>query len=583
MTHQIRLTRYMANFVDQVYQSGVRNVVISPGSRSTPLALTFAEYDKFKLWIDIDERSASFFALGIAKKQKEPVVLVCTSGSAAANYYPAIIEAHYSRVPLIVLTADRPHELRDVGAPQAIDQLKLYGDYVKWFHEMALPSDAPKMLNYVRNQADRAVRTAIKPNFGVVHLNFPIQEPLLPDFSIPEIWNHKSSTTIALEPNYRIDQTAVRQLTKMIGNNKKGMLVCGPDDKNGLADAIIRLAEEWNIPVLADPLSNLRNGPHSKSHIIDCYDSILKLPEVRELIDVDFVIRTGAMPISKPYLQLLQEKMDVVHFILEEENGYREPVGLNTHFIYGNPVHLLNELANAEITCDQANLTAWQTWNKTAKAILSDRSNDKELTEGHAVQGIQTAIPNDHIVFVGNSMPIRDMDSFWFAEDKNVEIYANRGTNGIDGIISTAAGMSATGNHTTLLVGDISFLHSMNGLLLARKYQLPLTIVLVNNDGGGIFSFLPQAKQQSPHYELVFGTSQSMDMEKLAIAFDFTYFSAGNWQEYIDSLSRSYEQKGLSIIEIKTVRTQNVLWHQQKWNAIGEKIINQIKGNEDVL
>ncbi|MFC4404803.1 2-succinyl-5-enolpyruvyl-6-hydroxy-3-cyclohexene-1-carboxylic-acid synthase [Gracilibacillus xinjiangensis] len=581
MSHQIKLTRYISNFVDQLYRSGVRNVVISPGSRSTPLALTFAEYKKFDLWVDIDERSASYFALGMAKKQKEAVVLVCTSGSAAANYFPAVIEAYYSRIPLIVLTADRPHELRDVGAPQAIDQIKLYGDYVKWFHEMAVPSDIPKMLTYVRNQADRAVRTAIMPNSGVVHLNFPIQEPLLPDFSISGLWGH-NSPRIVPQMNYQLDETTLTEILTLITDKKRGLLVCGPDNTEGITEAVNHLAENWNLPILADPLSPLRNGSHSKTHIIECYDAILKMPEVRKQVKIDFIIRVGAMPISKAYLQLLQENTDMEHFVIEAVEGHREPVGLKTHFIYGDPVKILAQLANVSLYYDPSYLKAWQNWNDETKQILSE-INQEELTEGHTVLGIQSVIPKDQIFFVGNSMPIRDVDSFWFCHERAIEVFANRGTNGIDGIVSTAVGMSATGKHTTLLIGDISFLHSMNGLLLARNYNLSLTIVLVNNDGGGIFSFLPQAKQQSPYYELLFGTSQSMDMEKLAKAFDINYHCPKNWQDYLDSLAQSYEEGGLSIIEVQTDRNENVLWHQTKWNKVGQKLLGLMQKNENVL
>ncbi|SER99607.1 2-succinyl-5-enolpyruvyl-6-hydroxy-3-cyclohexene-1-carboxylate synthase [Gracilibacillus ureilyticus] len=583
MSHQNKLTRYIANFVDQLYQSGIRNVIISPGSRSTPLALTFAEYGKYKLWVDIDERSAAFFGLGIAKGLKEAVVLVCTSGSAAANYYPAIIEAYYSRVPLIVLTADRPHELRDVGAPQAIDQIKLYGEYVKWFHEMAIPGDSDKMLTYVRNQADRAVRTATKHNAGVVHLNFPIQEPLLPDFSISHLWGEKEFTSMSSQSTYHLDKHEIKKILELINENKRGLLVCGPESDKSIVESVIRFADSWNLPVLADPLSPLRNGTHDKSHLIESYDAIFKIPEVRNQIDIDFIIRIGAMPISKPYLQFLQENQHIQHFVIETVEGYREPVGLNTHFIYGHPDQVLSDLADAGYKCDEKYLDKWQKWNHLTKQLLKERNEMEDLTEGHAVFGLQSVIPDDQIIFVGNSMPVRDMDSFWFNSEQNIEIYANRGTNGIDGIISTAAGMSATGRHTTLLIGDISFLHSMNGLLLAKNYRLSLTIVLINNNGGGIFSFLPQAKQKSPHYELLFGTSQSMDMEKIAEAFDIAYYRPENWQDYINALTHCYDSGGLSLIEIQTDRDKNVTWHQQKWDLIGNKLLKLMKENENVF
>lgn len=230
MDHIEKLTRYTANVVDEIVKSGVIDVVISPGSRSTPLALTFTEHPDIKEWVIVDERSAAFFAMGIAKQLDRPVALVCTSGTAAANYFPAIVEAYYSRVPLIVLTADRPHELRDVGAPQAIEQLKLYGDYPKWFHEMALPEATPNMLSYARNKAARAVYMANEGNPGPVHLNFPFREPLTPDFSLENIWENPDATdemqtvNTFMDGEKRLSEQQIEQLVQKLADGKKDLL-----------------------------------------------------------------------------------------------------------------------------------------------------------------------------------------------------------------------------------------------------------------------------------------------------------------------------------------------------------------------
>ncbi|WP_342662702.1 2-succinyl-5-enolpyruvyl-6-hydroxy-3-cyclohexene-1-carboxylic-acid synthase [Gracilibacillus lacisalsi] len=559
------LTKYVGHFVDQLYQSGVRDVVISPGSRSTPLSLTFAEYNQFNIWVDIDERSAGFFATGIAKQTKKAVVLVCSSGTAAANYYPAIIEAAYSRIPLIVLTADRPHELRDVGAPQAIDQIKLYGDYVKWFHEMALPEATPNILQYARNHADRAVHTSQYQVKGPVHLNFPFREPLIPDFSLDDVWGNGAITTQHFPfEETQMSGSVLKGIEQQLHGRKRGIIICGSHDYLDLADAVLDLAEKWQLPVFADPLSSLRHLD-GENVVIESYDSILKSKKVRELVHVDFIVRFGAMPVSKPILQLLQEN-DIEQFIIDEDVTFRNPSIKRAHYIYGKPADIAKQLASLSLSFDRDWLLMWQQLNKSAKNVLIQEQ--QTLTEGLAVRGIQTIIPDESILFVGNSMPIRDVDTFWLATDKTINIHANRGANGIDGVLSTALGMATSGKRVTLLIGDISFLHSINGLLLTNNYQLDLTIVLINNQGGGIFSFLPQAKEESPHYEMLFGTPQSVEFEKVAALYDIDFTSVEEWSAYLHALENSYRQQGVSLIEVKTDRNENVIWHQQKWQNI---------------
>ncbi|WP_163536599.1 2-succinyl-5-enolpyruvyl-6-hydroxy-3-cyclohexene-1-carboxylic-acid synthase [Gracilibacillus sp. YIM 98692] len=585
MNYKESLTRYVAQFVAQLYSSGVKHVVISPGSRSTPLALTFAEFGSSKVWVDIDERSAGYFALGLAKQTKEAVALLCTSGTAAANYYPAVIEGYYSRVPLIVLTADRPHELREVGAPQAIDQIKMYGDYVKWFHEMALPDSDSKVLQYVRNQANRAVTTAMHPNRGPVHLNFPFREPLIPDFAIDDIWQEeKRLGFLQTNSSSYLAEQDLNGIADKLKNKRKGIIVCGPADNEGLAQAMAALAQSWNIPILADPLSPLRNGKHDKDYVIECYDAILKSEEVRREIDIDFVIRFGAMPVSKPYLQWIQSKTGVEHFIVEEVEGDRDPTGIGAHYVYGKPDHIARSLASRkDIVMPSEWLQSWQDWNAKAKVILQKVNEEELLTEGDAVLGIQETIPADSVLYVGNSMPIRDVDTFWHTSDRSHQVLANRGTNGIDGVISSALGAAVSGRRVTLLIGDISFLHSMNGLLLANQYRFDLTIVLINNAGGGIFSFLPQAKQESDHYEHLFGTPQQIDMKKVSEIYHMNYNQPTKWKDFLAALNKSYQYHGVSMIEIRTDRKQNVEWHREKWGKVKDAILDSFEDENHVL
>src|SRR5699024_8761175 len=242
--------------------------------------------------------------LGIAKQINRAVALICTSGTAAANYYPAVVEATYSRVPLVVLTADRPHELRDVGAPQAIDQIDLYGDYPKWFHEMALPESSPQMLNYSRSCASKAISTAQMEPAGPVHLNFPLREPLVPDFTLKNLWMSHQETTH--HPVYneakRVAEGMLSQILKKVQARKRGVIVCGPQIDSKLAKSLTQLAKTWGLPILADPLSQLRSGAHKKDNIIEGYDAFLRDQSIREILKPDFIIRFGAMPVSKAYL-----------------------------------------------------------------------------------------------------------------------------------------------------------------------------------------------------------------------------------------------------------------------------------------
>src|SRR5699024_9272296 len=257
-------------------------------------------------WVIIDERSAAFFALGMAKQKKQPVAMLCTSGTAAANYFPAIVEAHYSRVPLVVLTADRPHELRDIGAPQAIEQIKLYGDYVKWFQEMALPEATSDMLNYVRSKAARAVYLAAEGNAGPVHLNFPFREPLVPDFTLENLWgkqdNQNNSYHAITTGKKELSDYQLEQLVEQLQDKKRGLVVSWPQLDKAFPHASSPVAFEWVLPLLADPVSQVRSGNHYKHYVIEVYDAILRNETVREQLKPDFIIRFGAMPVSKPYL-----------------------------------------------------------------------------------------------------------------------------------------------------------------------------------------------------------------------------------------------------------------------------------------
>lgn len=582
MSYTEALTKYIAHFVDELFLGGMTDVVISPGSRSTPLAMTFAEHPSIKHWVNLDERSAAFFALGIAKKQRKPVALVCTSGTAAANYLPAIVEAYYSRVPLLILTADRPHELREVGAPQAIDQIKMYGDFVKWFHEMALPESTETMLNYVRGKGARAIQVAMDENQGPVHLNFPLREPLIPDFNLIDFFDQ-----VERERFYPY-QAGKRSLTKeqlnMIVSElkglKHGLIVCGPQDDECLADAITELALALKVPILADPLSQLRSGNHNKLNIIETYDTFLKGEKVKEQLAPEFIIRFGAMPVSKPYLLFQKKLSDIKHILVEPHEGYREPTNRATTMVFADPTMFCQQLRVAAEESDLASrenwLQKWQNINEVAKQALTKREEIK-MTEGHLVQTVINKVPNKSIVYVGNSMPIRDLDTFLLSNDKSIRILANRGANGIDGLVSSALGAASDGEHVTLIIGDLSFYHDFNGLLAAKQSNISLTIILINNNGGGIFSFLPQANQEK-HFEVLFGTPLNIEFDKVVEMYGGSHRVVNSWCQFEKAVETSYQEKGLSVIEARTIREENVEWHRSTWRNIEQAIQDQDKG-----
>jgi 2-succinyl-5-enolpyruvyl-6-hydroxy-3-cyclohexene-1-carboxylate synthase len=578
MDHTEQLTRYTAGFVDELAAGGLTDVVISPGSRSTPLAMTFAEYNDVKTWVILDERSAAFFALGLARKTKRAVALVCTSGTAAANYFPAIVEAYYSRVPLIVLTADRPHELRDVGAPQAIDQIRLYGKYVKWFQEMALPEASVHMLHYVRSKAARAVYLACEGNAGPVHLNFPFREPLMPDFSLENVWGKRSKGAYhnSFSGAKELSDYQLEELVRRLHGKQKGLIVCGPQTDQKTAEAIAMLSFEWGLPVLADPLSQMRAGTHFKNNVIEGYDAFLRNETIRRGMEPDFIIRFGAMPVSKAFLFYVQEHNHADQYVVENHQGYREPAGNETDFIFADPDLLCSELIDiaGTIDFDKEWLKKWQDINEIAKNKLTEESNGR-LTEGEAVRELFDVIPRDTVLYAGNSMAIRDIDTFFMTTQKRVELLANRGTNGIDGVVSSALGAAAAGRHVTLVIGDMSFFHDLNGLLAAKHYRLNMTVLLMNNNGGGIFSFLPQAAD-GKHFEALFGTPLNIDFSHAAAMYGASYVCAENADTLKTSLDKSYAEPGLHIIELKTDRAENTKWHRSKWQEIEDEIFRTV-------
>ncbi|WP_246941487.1 2-succinyl-5-enolpyruvyl-6-hydroxy-3-cyclohexene-1-carboxylic-acid synthase [Bacillus pinisoli] len=572
MSDNLALTHYLATFIEGLVKSGVEDVVISPGSRSTPIAILMEEHPSIKTWINIDERSAAFFALGIAKASRKPVALLCTSGTAAANYYPAIVEATHSKVPLIVLTADRPHELRDVGAPQAINQIDLYGKYSKWFVEMALPESTTNLLHYSYTVATRAVATSLSSPAGVVHLNFPLREPLVPNLEELQ-WNITESKKTVIQNGRQQLSPEVIPLLKNIAEEEKGLIVCGPHDQKGFSEAVIALAEQLGYPVLADPLSQVRSGSHSKDMIIDCYDTILKSGHFFKDMKPNVIIRFGAMPVSKVLMQFMTQAEASYQLIVDADEGWRDPTLTGTHFIHINEIDFCEQMKDIVSTkkTNREYSEKWKHANEIVKPVLHAEVTDFHF-EGDVVRHLVHHLEDEVGLFIGNSMPIRDIDTFFMVNNRRIRLFANRGANGIDGITSTALGVSTKVKKLVLLVGDLTFYHDLNGLLASKLYNLPITIIVVNNNGGGIFSFLPQSKEEK-HFEQLFGTPIHLDYEKVVSMYDGNFKRVRSWAEFNEEVARSLASNQLHVIEVPTApRDENVVLHRQLWNEAIKKL-----------
>lgn len=579
MSHQLALTTYIAAFVSELISSGAEDVVISPGSRSTPIAMVMAEYPGLRIHMHVDERSAAFFALGIAKASQKPVVLLCTSGTAAANYYPAITEAKISRVPLVVLTADRPHELRDVGAPQTIDQIHLYGHHVKWFVEMAPPEHSEELIRYARSVCARAVATAAQAPSGPVHINFPLREPLIPaleDHQVLIQQERKSGYVKINQPTITLKEAEFAHYAELLQEAQKGIIVCGQIEDADFSDAVTALAEKLHFPILADPLSQLRSGVHSGKWIIDTYDAFLRFDEIKKTLKPDLIIRFGSMPVSKALSFFLKENHSARQIVVDGGVGWRDPAMLSTDMIYCHETIFCRETAG-RISSRTASPYAekWQNLNSLSKQALAKINETKELSEGKLFYLLEELLPEDAVLFVGNSMPIRDLDSFFYYNQKRIKVMANRGANGIDGTISTALGAAVISQPMYLIVGDLTFFHDLNGLIAAKMQQLNMTVLLINNNGGGIFSFLPQSNHPK-HFEMLFGTPLDLDFSKAVGMYGGEFTSITDWDHLRSALIQDREKKGLRVLQIRTDRYDNVKEHRDLWNVVSQEI-NKIK------
>jgi 2-succinyl-5-enolpyruvyl-6-hydroxy-3-cyclohexene-1-carboxylate synthase len=585
-----RNTLWASIVAEELYRSGVRTVCISPGSRSTPLVIAFAElrdrYTDFQLLVHIDERSSSFFALGLAKLKMVPVALLCTSGTAAANYYPAIIEAYYSRIPLVVLTADRPPEMRDCGSGQTIDQINIYGKHVRYFFEVGAPEIIGFRLRYLRSLISRSVSIAIGKGdtpAGAVHLNFPFADPMPPipvlndvpedlELSSPEaIFGNPSGAAYSqiIAGRRSLDTNAIASIANQIISYPKGVIVVGVyDAPHEFLTSVKRLARATGYPLLIEA-----TGAHRHDEISH-YDSFLRSPNFCKTHAPEIVIRFGAMPTSKSYMLWLEGHIGCQQIIVGSTNS--DPTHGITQALNVYPVRFCEQLANYLENYAQP---VWQDkqWRldfELAESIAEHTITEAlattdELFDGKVYAELAKLLPGHSYIYVASSTPIRDLDTF-FHSDRPITVLANRGTNGIDGTISSALGAAwGCDQPMVLICGDLAFYHDLNGLLAAKKYNISLTIILLNNDGGGIFNLLPISKFENT-FEEFFGTAHNLDFAPIIKAYDCEHVLIQDWQEFHESLTNSLKSKGTQVLEIRSDRQRNKDLHFAIWNQVIE-------------
>jgi len=505
--------------------SGVRHVVVSPGSRSTPLTLAAARTSALRCWPVVDERSAGFFALGMARQSRAPVALVCTSGSAAANYLPAVVEAHHARVPLVLLTADRPPELRGWGAGQTIEQQALYGAHARWLGELPVAGERGASPEVARAWAVRCVAQARRSPAGPVHLNFPFREPLEPRASLSRAATEATARAAATHsvPAPAADPDQVAELAERVREHPRGLIAVGPLDATpDLAEAVAALARASGWPILADPLSGLRRGPHVEgTPLLAAADLWGRDEGLTSGVAPDVVLRLGAMPTSKAF-RLWMERVRPRHLVrVDPDDSWADPSFASTWILDADPAALCRAVARRAATLPpDSRRTEWTrglvALDRRAAGAAARSLEGGGLDEPAAIRAALEVLPDGATLWVGNSMPVRDLDAALRPGPGPLRVLASRGANGIDGNVSSALGAAAASGAPTLLVcGDLTFLHDLGGLLSATRFALPAVVLVLDNDGGGIFSMLPVAARSDPgDFERYFRTPHGLDLAR---------------------------------------------------------------------
>lgn len=562
--------RVLRAFVAELVAGGLRHVVICPGSRSLPMALALRAHPDLGILTHIDERAGAFLALGLARASRRPVAVLGTSGTAVVNFAPAVVEARHGRVPLIVLTADRPPELRDRGSAQTIDQGHLYGRAAKWYAELPVPDDrVPEA--YVRDVAARAMAVAAGTPAGPVQVNLPFRAPLLPDGPLAPEPGDQASSHLGTRPgNLGLSEADHAAIDAAVEASRRPLIVVGPLDRPDVVPIIGRLSTTIGAPIIADGLSGMRSGDHDQSRLVARADLVLRSEAFRRAHAPDLVIRFGAAPTSAGTLGFL-DACDAPR-ILVDDGTWDDPALRGGMFVRADPAIVAEAMvvADANGSVDAAWRGAWvAAGDRADAAVRATLATFDEPFEGAVFAALEGRLPPGTRLVVSSSMPVRDLDTFLPGGPGPLRCIANRGANGIDGVVSTALGVAAADRQPVLaVVGDLAFLHDANALIGARLNDLSLTMVVIDNDGGGIFSFLPQGEVDRPeiglpeHYEQLFGTPHGMDVLAVARAFGATTVDLDP-ATIGEAITAALGRSGVQVLRLRTDRARNVVLHRQ--------------------
>jgi 2-succinyl-5-enolpyruvyl-6-hydroxy-3-cyclohexene-1-carboxylate synthase len=555
-------TLWASALVNTLEHLGVSLAVICPGSRSTPLAVAFAQADQIQAIPVLDERSAAFFALGHGKRTGQPAVVVCTSGTATANFYPAVIEARESRVPLLVLTADRPPELRDCHSGQTIDQLKIYGNYPNWQAELSLPQ--VDLLVYLQQTLYYAWERTLSPSGGAVHLNLPFRDPLSP-ITQAEILGLADQVALQLPAVPSIGQLAIPNWSLPAAwSHQKGLIIAGiaqPADPLAYVEAVNQIAQSLGWPILAEGLSPLRHYPSQQ--LVATYDLILRQPALATELQPTVILQLGDLPTSKELRQWLSAVRPQT-WILEASSQHVNALHLDATYLRSTVTALATDLMAKSLPNMPINpyTARWLEIDRQVCQEINLTMNKLEkMCECKIPWLLSQFLPSESLVFIANSMPVRDMEFFWLPNQQHYQILGNRGANGIDGTLSTALG--ALHRHRqpgVLITGDLSLLHDTNGLLLRQQFQGSLTILLINNNGGGIFGMLPIGQFDPPFTEF-FTTPQNIEFAKLCAAYQIPHCQVTSWS-MLQKAMMEIGSPGISCLEILTDSKLDNQWRK---------------------